>query len=191
VEQAADAAGVSRATAYRYFPTHEALTVELEADALWEPMERDLFVRAGNDVVARIAALIDAVAVAVEGNERHIRTALRVYQDVWLRSDGGEVRRGRRREWIARALEPLTDRSQRERERLAAALVVVVGPDLFIMLKDTAGLMPTAAADVLKRQARLILSDAGLDEAAARTKTMAAAGTASAGARDSVSRRRG
>jgi AcrR family transcriptional regulator len=164
VEQAADAAEVSRATAYRYFPTQEALTVELEADALWEPMERELFVRAGNDIVARIGALIDAIAVAVEGNERHVRTALRVYQDVWLRSDGGEVRRGRRREWIARALEPLADCSPQERERLAAALVVVVGPDLFIMLKDIAGLRPAAAANVLKHQARLILSDAGFKD---------------------------
>ena len=118
VEQAAAAAGVSRATAYRYFPTQEALHVELESKAAWLPVEMRLRAMTSPDVESRLVALIDLVGAAVAENEVHVRTGLRVYQDTWLRSPRGTeptpVRRGRRKEWLDKVLEPLPQDAGRQ-----------------------------------------------------------------------------
>ena len=82
VEQAAAAAGVSRATAYpRYFPTQEALHVELASKTAWVSslLRMRLGAMTSPDVESRLVALIDLVGAAVADNEVHVRTALRVY----------------------------------------------------------------------------------------------------------------
>ncbi len=61
VEQAADAAGVSRATAYRYFPTQEALSVELESGDVWREIEALVIDPQTADVGTRLDRLIDAL----------------------------------------------------------------------------------------------------------------------------------
>jgi AcrR family transcriptional regulator len=94
VEQAADAAGVSRATAYRYFPTQEALSVELETEDVWREVEALVVDPQTADVGACLDRLIDAVVRAVYAEERLVRAAFRVYHDTWLRDPDSQVRRG-------------------------------------------------------------------------------------------------
>jgi AcrR family transcriptional regulator len=172
VERAAAAAGVSRATAYRYFPTQEALHVELASKAAWLPVETQLHEMTSPDSEARLVALIDLVGAAVCDNEAHVRTGLRVYQDTWLRCSAGSeptpVRRGRRKEWLDKVLEPLPSMASENRARLCAALALTVGPDPVVMLKDVMGLSPDEVTAVLRWAAVVLLRAALADTEAAK-----------------------
>jgi AcrR family transcriptional regulator len=154
VEQAADAAGVSRATAYRYFPTQEALSVELESEDVWREVEALVADPQTADVGARLDRIIDAVVRTVYAEERHIRTALRVYHDIWLRDPDSPVRKGRRMGWIDRTIAPLPAEVC---ESLRLALALAIGPDPVTMLKDVAGLDAEQTRRVLKSAARSML----------------------------------
>jgi AcrR family transcriptional regulator len=154
VEQAADAAGVSRATAYRYFPTQEALSVELESEDVWREVEALVADPQTADVGARLDRIIDAVVRTVYAEERHIRTALRVYHDIWLRDPDSPVRKGTRMGWIDRTIAPLP---AEVRESLRLALALAIGPDPVTMLKDVAGLDAEQTRRVLKSAARSML----------------------------------
>src|SRR5687768_16666758 len=124
VAQAATVAGVSRATAYRYFPTQEALELEV-ADISPDVGATDAALAAltTDDVEQRLLTLLDAFNPIVLAKEAHFRRALWVYQDTWLRShrNGDEtpaVREGRRMRWLDQVLEPLAmpdERKQRLR----------------------------------------------------------------------------
>ena len=165
VEQAAAAAGVSRATAYRYFPTQEALHVELASKSAWLPVETRLRAMTSSDAESRLVALIDLVGAAVADNQVHVRTGLQVYQDTWLRrlpgSEPTPVRRGRRKEWLDKVLEPLAPMPAEKLARLRAALALAVGPDPVVMLNDVIGLSPIEATSLL-RWAGVALLRAGL-----------------------------
>jgi len=154
VEQAADAAGVSRATAYRYFPTQEALSVELETEDVWREVEALVVDPQTADVGARLDRLIDAVVKTVYAEERHVRAALRVYHDTWLRDPDSRVRKGRRMDWIDRTISPLPAEA---RESLRLALALAISPDAVTMLKDVAGLDAEQTRRVLKWAARAML----------------------------------
>jgi AcrR family transcriptional regulator len=160
VEQAADAAGVSRATAYRYFPTQEALSVELESEDVWREVEALVADPQTADVGARLDRIIDAVVRTVYAEERHIRTALRVYHDIWLRDPDSPVRKGRRMGWIDRTIAPLP---AEVRESLRLALALAIGPDPVTMLKDVAGLDAEQTKRVLKWAAHAMLRAVKVD----------------------------
>jgi AcrR family transcriptional regulator len=154
VEQAADAAGVSRATAYRYFPTQEALSVELESGDVWREVEALVIDPQTADVGARLDRLIDAVVRTVYAEERHVRTALRVYHDIWLRDPDSPVRKGRRMDWIDKTISPVPAEA---RESLRLALALAISPDAVTMLKDVARLDAEQTRRVLKGAARAML----------------------------------
>lgn len=154
VEQAADAAGVSRATAYRYFPTQEALSVELESGDVWREVEALVNDPQTADVGARLDRLIDAVVRTVYAEERHVRTALRVYHDIWLRDPDSPVRKGRRMDWIDKTISPVAAEA---RESLRLALALAISPDAVTMLKDVARLDAEQTRRVLKGAARAML----------------------------------
>ena len=116
VEQAAEQARVSRATAYRYFPTKEALLIEVlrRGPGPVAPVEALLADFATNDVGQRLLLLLDTFDRIVLAEEEHVRTATRVYMDTWLRSrrngdDAPVVREGRRMRWLEAVLAPLDD----------------------------------------------------------------------------------
>lgn len=172
VAEAAASAGVSRATAYRYFPTQEALEVEV---ATIGPdvaaTEEALAGFSTEDVEERLSTLLEAFTPIVTAKEEHFRRALWVYQDTWLRSrrngdDAPAVREGRRMRWLDRVLEPL-DLPDDERRRLQAALALTLGGDSVLVLKDVCGLEDDEALDVLRWTAIAILR-AALAEADAR-----------------------
>jgi AcrR family transcriptional regulator len=169
VAQAAEQAGVSRATAYRYFPTQEALLVEISAitpgvasiEALLDRLETD-------DVEQRLLFLLDNANSTALAEEAHYRTALWVYLDTWLRSRreaGGEppaVREGRRMRWLDKALEPLGELPDERRRRLECALALTLGIDSLVIMKDVCHLEDDEALDVLRWVAGVLLR-AGLE----------------------------
>ena len=169
VSAAATAAGVARATAYRYFPTQEALDVEVvdigpDVVAIEEALEG----LATTDVEERLLALLDAFNPLVLASEEHFRRALWVYLDTWLRSNRADeevpsVREGRRMRWLDEALGPLDDLSGDRKRRLRAALALTLGSDSLVIMKDVCGLDDEEALDALSWAATTILR-AGLTD---------------------------
>ncbi len=85
VAQAAEAALVSRTTAYRYFPTQESLLVEVALNVDVREIEQLVAepVEAG-EASDRALAVLDLFNRHVFDAEPQYRTALRLYLDLWL-----------------------------------------------------------------------------------------------------------
>jgi AcrR family transcriptional regulator len=172
VAQAAAQARVSRATAYRYFPTQEALALELVVTPGVAQVEALLAKLPTDDVEQRLLQLLDTFGPIVIAEETQLRRALGVYLDTWLRSHrhpGAEVpavREGRRMRWLDRVLGPLPGLSATQRQRLQAALALTLGIDSVVIMKDVCGLDDDQALDVLRWTATTLLR-AALKESAA------------------------
>ena len=164
VEQAATAASIARATAYRYFPNQRALLTATfpeiaEASLLAE--------NPPTDAEARLAIVVDAIARQAVQHEPELRHMLRLS----LEADPSKrrdlpFRKGRRIIWIGDALAPLRDRlSEAELQRLVHAIAATVGIDVLVWLTDIAGLSREQATEVMRWSARALLQGA-LSEAA-------------------------
>jgi len=146
VAEAAERALVSRATAYRYFPTQESLLLDVvNVEALLKPVEDLVANFPTDDAAQRLAALVGTMMPACLSDETLIRTGERVYMDTWLANqpDGNHtpVRAGRRMRYIDEALRPLGERlGESGRKRLRCALALTLGTEALIAMKDSAGL---------------------------------------------------
>jgi AcrR family transcriptional regulator len=163
VEQAAEQARVSRATAYRYFPTKEALRIELsDITTHAVPVEALLTDLAPGDVEQRLLQLLETFDRIVLAEEEHFRTAARVYLDTWLRShrsgdDEPVVREGRRMRWLETVLAPLDDLPPERKRLLKAALALTLGVEAIITMKDVCRLDDDETLAVLRWAATALL----------------------------------
>ena len=169
IEQAAEQARVSRATAYRHFPTKEALLIELSAITDPAPVEALLASFTTDDVEDRLLGLVDAFDGIVLAEEEHYRTFTRVSLDTWLRSrrngeDAPVVREGRRMRWLETVLAPLDELSAERKSLLQAALALTLGGEAIITMKDVCRLDNDEALAVLRWAAAALLRTA-LEEA--------------------------
>jgi AcrR family transcriptional regulator len=167
VAEAAEHARVSRATAYRYFPTHESLLIEVsDVTPMVVSVEELLKRQGGDDAEARLAELLDTFHPIVVAEEVSLRTALRVYLDTWLEArKKGEavprVREGRRMRWLDSALEPARRKLPKaEWRRLRAALALTLSIDSLVVMKDVAGCDDEEARQVLRWSALALLRTA-------------------------------
>jgi AcrR family transcriptional regulator len=170
VAEAAEHARVSRATAYRYFPTQESLLIEVsDVTPVVVPVEEMLASLTGDDAEQRLAKLLDTFNPIVVAEEVPLRTALRVYLDTWLEARrrgeaAPKVREGRRMRWLDVALEPARRQlSKAEWRRLRAALALTLSIDALVVMKDVAQLDDEEALSVL-RWAALTLLRASLEK---------------------------
>jgi AcrR family transcriptional regulator len=168
VAEAAERARVSRATAYRYFPTQESLLLEVaNISPAVKPVEDMLGELSGEDAEERLVRLLDTFNPIVLAEEVPFRTALRVYLDTWLDSrrkgdNAPKVREGRRMRWLDKALEPVRRQLPKdESRRLRSALALTLSIDALVVMKDVAQLDDEEALSVL-RWAALALLRAGL-----------------------------
>ena len=167
VAQAAEAALVSRTTAYRYFPTQESLLLEVAVDIDVHEVEAlvHLPVDAGN-AAERTLAILEALNRHVLADEVRFRTLVRLYLDQWLAGvaagdDAPVVREGRRRRWLAQALDPVAGRlGPGELDRLTAALSLLTGAEAMVVLRDVCQLGPEEALEVTSWAARALLEAA-------------------------------
>jgi AcrR family transcriptional regulator len=156
IEEAAQAAEVSRTTAYRYFPNQTALLVaahpEVATDSLLGP-------EPPADATARLDEVMERFVALILESEPQQRATLRL-------SLGGAgepqealpLRQGRAIPWILEALEPLRDRfSEPELHRLALAIRSATGIEALVWLRDVGGLAPDEAAEVMRWSARAML----------------------------------
>jgi AcrR family transcriptional regulator len=139
LEEIATEALVSRATAYRYFPSVEALLVEASFD-LAVPEADSLFGGdASTDPVARMERVDTALHDMILANEPALRTMLAHALQRGLKSDDTDHprRQNRRSPLIEAALEPA--RKQFKPAALATlskALALIVGPEGVVVCKD-------------------------------------------------------
>jgi AcrR family transcriptional regulator len=136
VEEVAEAAGISRTTAYRYFPSQ----AELLAAAFPETTAESLLpVPAPDDVAQRVNAVVTAIVDIIERTEPQQRAMLRLsLGDV---PHELPLRQGRAIKWLSEALEPLRDELGDDGVRsLALALRSVCGIEARVWLRDIGGL---------------------------------------------------
>ena len=154
VEEAAEVAAVSRATAYRYFPNQRALLVaahpEIEAASL-------LGANAPADPEERLERTITELTRLVIETEPELRTMLRLS----LEPGGNEellLRQGRAIGWIEDALDPLRPRLSRSAfRRLVLAIRSACGIEALVWLTDVAKLSRPEAAKLMLWSALALL----------------------------------
>lgn len=155
VTEVAETAGISRATAYRYFPTQELLWAEVALFAVGGP----LFPPGGADMAVpeAVGTLVRRVGIWSYENEQPLRTILRLSLDPAT----GVRRPGHRREWIAEALAPLRGKiGTATYQNLSNALMLLLGIDPVVVMTDIAGVSREEALDALEWSARTLVHGA-------------------------------
>jgi AcrR family transcriptional regulator len=163
----ADASGVSRSSAYRYFPSVEALMAEVILDATVSPdiATIDAAADSARSAEQRLAAVIRTDHAVVIRHEQSFRAAIRSMLADEAAHDRMPRRPGNRLRYLARAVEPLRERlTPEQHDRLVAALALTVGIESRIVLADIAGLDDTEAEHV-KHWVAAALLDAALAQA--------------------------
>lgn len=155
VEQAADAARVSRTTAYRYFPSQRALLAatfpQLDGGSL-------LGDHPPADVRARVALFAEKMTESILANEAEMRAMLRLSLDPQVPANEVALRQGRRTVWVADALAPLRDSLTKSRfEQLTLAIAATAGIESFVWLTDVGGADRATAAAVLRSNCSALL----------------------------------
>jgi len=170
LEEIAEEAMVSRATAYRYFPKLEALLLEAaldvaapDADALFERAPRE-------DAVARVERVDDALHDMILANEAQLRTML--VHSLQRGIDGADsdalpARQNRRSPLIEAALLPVRGQFKPTAlKHLTHALALVIGTEAMVVCKDVLQL-DDAEARKMKRWAIRAMIEAARRQPAA------------------------
>ncbi|WP_447803282.1 TetR/AcrR family transcriptional regulator [Pseudomonas serbica] len=160
VAQAAERAKVSRATAYRYFPTLEALISETAADRDMPPLERVW--RPGDDPVKGIGLAANALNKLLLGDEVGLHVMERSFMTVWLENESHEpLRPGRRLSYIEPIVDSMKDvLAPRARKRLKQALSIVMGTEALIAVRDISGASLEESLDASAWAARALVRQA-------------------------------
>jgi AcrR family transcriptional regulator len=155
VQATAEAASVSRTTAYRYFPTQRALLVAAHPEIAANTLVPD---HAGEDPEARLLGSVDAFIRIVVDTEHQQRTMLRLSLDPDASYESLPLRQGRAITWFEEALAPLRPRlTDSEIHRLALCVRSAVGIESLVWLTDVAGLTREDAAERMLWSARALL----------------------------------
>jgi len=157
VERAAEAAAVSRTTAYRYFASQRELLVAAHPEIdLISMVPEDI----GNDPEARLLAVVRAFIASVLENEPQQRTMLRLSLEESTEPGQLPLRQGRAIGWFEDALTPAVDQlTEAGVRRLAIAVRSAVGIESLVWLLDVAGVTRDEAADIMLSSARALVRD--------------------------------
>jgi AcrR family transcriptional regulator len=158
VEQAAERAGISRTTAYRYFANQRALLVaahpETGTTSLLPP-------DASDDPVARVNVVVERFTQLISDTEPQQRTMLRMALDPAGSHAELPLRQGRAIGWITEALEPLRSTlGDAQVHRLALAIRSAIGIEARVWLTDVAQLSEADTMAVMRWSAQAMLAAA-------------------------------
>jgi len=144
ITEVAQKAQLSRATAYRYFPTQSALVSAIVNETLspiknWQPTKQD--------ATERIDELLSFAFPRMLRHEGTLRAALHLSLTQWAHSqstDAIPIRekliRGNRKTMLTQVVEPLSQElSPALMERTIRALSLVYGSEIFLVMKDIWG----------------------------------------------------
>jgi AcrR family transcriptional regulator len=153
VDEVAEAAGISRTTAYRYFPNQRSLLLaahpQIEHESLLPP-------HPPTDVAARLDLVMDAFVRITLDWEPQLRASLRLSLEPQTTEQ--PLRQGRAIGWIEDALAPVRDRI--DVRHLAIAIRSATGIEALVWLTDVAGLSRAQASEVMRSSARALLQAA-------------------------------
>lgn len=140
MDEVAEEALVSRATAYRYFPNVEALLIEAPLDSA-VPDPKDFFAgEVSTDPEERAVKVEAALHDMCYQNEAQLRLMLShslIQPEDGLEAKGLPRRQNRRIPLIHAALAPSRNRlKKRSYEKLCAALALIFGTESMIVFKD-------------------------------------------------------
>jgi AcrR family transcriptional regulator len=164
VATVADAAMVSRATAYRYFPNTEALLAEVPLDFAAPTVESLFGDGAPADPEDRVALVQNALYDLSRDHESEFRLFLRasIMRPLQDPDGTGDPFRGARRvALLDEALKPLADELTKvELEQLKTALAILVGGESLIVLRDVLRLDHDEARARAERSVRQLVQTA-------------------------------
>jgi AcrR family transcriptional regulator len=161
VAEVADAAGVSRRTAYRYFASGEHLMVDALLEAVRSDVEHEIDAGAAQGIEARVDRLVDALHHLTVDKEPLLRQMIRFTLDRGPVEPGAPVRPSRRMEYVEQALSPLrATLTPAAYERLARAMAVVIGIEARIVLRDICGLDDDTIVETERWAAQALLAAA-------------------------------
>jgi AcrR family transcriptional regulator len=170
VVDAAEAARVSRATAYRYFPTQGALIQEAVTAGLVPAGEWEERLAGAGDLPDRVERLAAKMFELMRDNEVLLRGYLLLSLQQWAKAQAGQeldeppIRRGGRLDGIHAALAPFRGQlDPAALRRLAIAISLVMGVEARIVLRDIWELDEDEAERVIRWVART-LARAGAEE---------------------------
>jgi len=160
IAEVAEAARVSVATAYRYFPNPQSLW----ADMATRTGVPDALERLPDDPAAAIDVVVREVAQMQFADEPLWRGVLRASLDRWFNQldlpedERVPVRGITRVEMARRALEPLRKiLPPEEFDRLINAVVLVFGLEALITVRDSCGLSAEDGTDVMRWAAQALV----------------------------------
>lgn len=176
----AETAGVSRATAYRYFPSQAALVHAVVDEALGPILE---WAPRNESVEARVADLLATAMPRIEEFEATFKASLRLSLEQWAQRRAGTLgseplfTRGHRVDLLMKATAPLAGKLAPEQHlRVAQALSLVFGVEVLNVLKDIWGLGSHEAQNVAQWAAKALIKAAETEGAgglSARNNTAA------------------
>ncbi len=158
VPEAADAASISRTTAYRYFGNQRALLTAAHPET-----ERHSLLPEGigEDPEERLTAAVTAFLEMVLDTEAQQRTMLKLSLDDSTVPDQLPLRKGRAIRWFEDALAPLLPQLGSDGiHRLAVGVRSAVGIESLVWLVDVAGLTREDAAVLMQTSAVALLRHA-------------------------------
>ena len=143
----ADAAEISRATAYRYYSDAGALAIEVTLEL--ELLSADVLLEGEEDVRARVHKVARYYLQFVRDHEGAFRQFLAQTMSLWAQGDQTELRGARRVRAFTTALAPVRDQmSGTAFTELVARLSMLTGLEQLIATSDVLGLDPDTADDM-------------------------------------------
>ncbi len=168
ITEVAHEAQLSRATAYRYFPTQSALVSAIVSETLspikhWQPSKEE--------ATDRINELLSFAFPQMLRHEGTLRAALHLSLTQWAQSQATDaipvkerLVRGNRKAMLAQVLKPLNDELPPAlMDRVIRSLSLVYGSEIFLVMKDIWGCHNDELEDIGKWIAGAIVRQARED----------------------------
>lgn len=162
VADAASAAGISRATAYRYFPTQESLLAEASTGPLIDAVVEVVRGAEGIDEpVARVDAVFAALAPLMLKHEAELRSVVKISLERSPESDYERELPLRSARWVLAwdaVLAPLRERVSTARyATMVRSLSALLGIETILVLLDACDRDPARTVDAIRRAARAMV----------------------------------
>jgi AcrR family transcriptional regulator len=164
VSDVAEAAEVSRATAYRYYPSQAALVQAVVDEALGPILA---WRSTGDDAEQRVSELLGFAFPRMLEYEATHRAALSQALDQWIRRQAGtlgpepRIVRGNRRGLLRGALAPLSKQVPAQTfDKLTQSLSLIFGIEAIIVLKDIWGMDDDDVREVAEWAAQALVAAA-------------------------------